>query len=52
MKRWCVKYTRDGEHFFNDVVEAESYTEAYVKFEVAHSEGDCIQSIELTGGCV
>ena len=38
MKKWNVKHTRDGVNFDEKTVEGRSYTEAYVKFEVAYPD--------------
>lgn len=45
MKKWNVKYTRDGDLFKNEVVEAETYTTAYVAFGVKHADDEFIDEI-------
>lgn len=49
MRKWTVKYTRDGVNFKTANVEGTSYTDAYVRFSVKFPEGECIQEIKEVG---
>ena len=47
MKKWIVRHSTDGVNFSEKTVEGKSYTEAYVKFEVAYPDEFIDEIIEI-----